>query len=179
MPVSFDAAGSFRQWLTRNHASAHEVKVAFAKVPLPGAFRPEEAQAEALCFGWAAGRRKALGADGFELCFRPIAASGWSARTVRLAKALIAQERMTQSGHAAFLRRAPTPTPPDPAQAAPGPHAPDLTQELRRHPAAWSNFCRLAPARQRQWIAWVAQPKTQTARNRRLAKLLIDLARQL
>ncbi|MFN8234475.1 MAG: bacteriocin-protection protein, partial [Actinomycetota bacterium] len=108
-PIFFRTPAAFRAWLERHHADRAEVVVGFHKKASgkPSMTWPEAVD-EALCFGWIDGVRRTLDATSYATRFTPRQArSTWSAINVAKVEALIAEDRMTPAGLAAFERRDP------------------------------------------------------------------------
>jgi uncharacterized protein YdeI (YjbR/CyaY-like superfamily) len=178
-PIFFATPAGFRAWLERHHADRTEVIVGFhRKASGKPSLTWSEAVDEALCFGWIDGVRRTVDATSYTIRFTPrTARSTWSAVNVAKVEALIAEERMTPAGLAAFERR-------DPARTAIYSHEqrttatlePAMERRFRADRDAWTWFQDQAPSYRRQATWWVISAKRPETRERRLDQLIEDSA---
>ena len=175
----FATPQEFRAWLEAHHAAEGELLVGYYK---KGSGRPSitwpESVDEALCFGWIDGIRRRIDDESYSIRFTPRRArSVWSAVNIRRAAELIAEERMTPAGLAAFEAR-------DDERSAiysyEQRHKAELSPEqearLRADPAVWERFQSRPPSWRRAAIYWVTSAKKPETRERRLATLIEDAA---
>ena len=178
-PTFFATPAEFRRWLEEHHATSRELLVGFHK---KGSGRPSmtwpESVDEALCFGWIDGVRRSLSADAYTIRFTPRQKrSTWSAVNIARAKELIAADRMTPAGMAAFEARTDE-------RSAIYSHEqrtaatldPDQERALKANPAAWEYFQSRPPSYRRAAVHWVTSAKRPETRERRLGALIEDSA---
>ena len=168
------------KWLAKNHASASEVWLRFAK---KGAAAVTVSRADALelalCYGWIDGQAKPQDADYWLQRFTPrTRRSKWSRINCESAERLIAAGRMTPAGlaevdaakrdgrwDAAYHSSSKMETPAD------------LLEELKKYPAAETFFQQL-DARNRYAILYrIHEAKKPETRARRIAKFVAMLVR--
>jgi uncharacterized protein YdeI (YjbR/CyaY-like superfamily) len=178
-PRFFATPEQFGAWLEEHHERETELLVGFHK---KGSGRPSitwpESVDEALCFGWIDGVRRSLGDEAYTIRFTPRQArSTWSAVNVRRARELIAEERMTPAGLAAFEARGDDRTA---IYSYEQRHAATLDDEQERRfraaAEAWEWFQARPPSYRRAAIHWVTSAKRPETRERRLQTLIEDCA---
>ena len=174
-PVFFASPAEFRRWLARHAATEPELLVGYWKV---GTGRPSmtwaESVDEALCYGWIDGIRRSLGAESYTIRFTPRRkGSRWSAVNVRRVPELAAEGRMTPAGLAAFEARTDETGYSYSAEVA---LTPEQEAALRAAPGAWEFWERQPPGYRRTVTHWLANPKREETRARRLATLVSDCA---
>src|SRR5262245_7099097 len=106
-PRFFTTPSDFRTWLEKHHEIGDELLVGFFKVDSgkPSITWPQSVD-EALCVGWIDGVRRNAGPDAYTIRFTPRRArSIWSAVNIKRATELLAEERMSAKGRAAFEAR--------------------------------------------------------------------------
>jgi uncharacterized protein YdeI (YjbR/CyaY-like superfamily) len=157
----------WRAWLERNHATAREVWLVYAKAHTG---RPrvsyDEAVEEALCFGWIDGIARRLDEDYYAQRFTPRSNTlNWSKKNLERFDRLAAQRRMTAAGR--VKRPADVTAPPRRHQS--GDPIPSFVRKgLAAHPLARRNFLALAPGYRRDYIRWITEAKKPETRARRL-----------
>ena len=167
-------ARAWRKWLERNHASAREVWLIFARKHTGRACASyEEAVQEALCFGWIDGIKKHVDEDHYAYRFSPRRpGSRWSLINRKRAEALLAAGRMTEAGLAAIqeARRQGT-------WAAAKVKRPDhlsdlLGAALAGEPRAAAAWDALSPSQQRLFNLYVNEAARDETRERRVREVL-------
>jgi uncharacterized protein YdeI (YjbR/CyaY-like superfamily) len=174
----FTSPIKFHQWLKKHHATSTELLVGFYK---KSSGRPsityQEALDEALCFGWIDGIRKTVDEERYTIRFTPRKpTSNWSNVNIKRAKELMAEERMTSAGLAAFEARKAEKSAVYTYENRPQKLAPEYEKKFRANKPAWEYFQSQAPYYQRTACGWVMTAKKEETRLRRLATLLEDSA---
>jgi uncharacterized protein YdeI (YjbR/CyaY-like superfamily) len=178
-PRFFKSPAEFRKWLERNHDSAEELLLGLYK---KGSGKPtitlREAQDEAICFGWIDGKARSIDKNSWAIRFTPRRpGSFWSAVNIKRAEALVAEERMTRAGLAAFEKRDETRSKQYSYQRESPEFDAASEAAFRANKAAW-DFFRAQPAGyQRLNTWWVTSAKREETRAKRLAAL-IDISAQ-
>src|SRR3972149_8812697 len=103
-PRAFRPPARFRDWLSRNHATATELVVRCYKTRATAkGMTYAQALDEALCFGWIDGVRHGLDAQSFTVRFTPRKPrSTWSPGNIARVEALTRAGRMAVVGLAQF-----------------------------------------------------------------------------
>ena len=165
-------ADQWREWLDQHHDSESEVWLVFQKrhtgvVSIAHA----DARDEALCFGWVDSLVKRLDDSRYTVKFTPRKPSSrWSTINRKRYAALKASGRLKPSG----IERAPT----DrgyrlrPRYQMPATVPRYIQAALRKHPAAWQYFERLAPSHRRRYIGWIESAKREETKARRLKEAI-------
>lgn len=173
-PHAFRTPARFRDWLSRNHATATELVVrCYETRAAATGMTYSQALDEALCFGWIDGVRHSLDADSFTVRFTPRKPrSIWSHTNIARVEALTRAGRMAAPGLARFRAR-------DRARA--GPYSLELqaaglaagyTERFRAHKLAWVYFKSQPPGYRRTCTLWVMSAKREETRARRLGTLI-------
>lgn len=176
----------WREWLQNHHAADKEVWLIFYKVHTG---RPcisyDEALDEALCWGWIDSIIQKIDEDSYGRKFTPRTNTAkWSEVNQRKVARLLREGRMTEAGLSklgdltreglAALESAPkTERPkmlPIPAEVEAG---------LKANPAAWENFQKMAPSKQRNYIGWITSAKKQETLERRIQEAIQRLEQNL
>ena len=169
----------WRKWLLDHHDSASEVWLVFHKRHTGlSSIVYDDAVDEALCFGWIDSLIKRLDDDRYARKFTPRKPdSRWSTANRKRYARLKGSGRLMPAG----LNRAPTDRSGDAPRPSPSTLQSYMRQALRRRPAAWNYFERLAPSHRRRYIAWIDSAKQQETRMRRLreAIVLLEAGRKL
>lgn len=170
----FPEPADFRRWLEANHDRVDELWVGLYK---KASGRPSitwpESVAEALCFGWIDGLRKTIDDEAYRIRFTPRRkGSNWSAVNIRMAKELIAEERMKPEGLEAFERREVDEERRYSFEQGEVSLGDEFEARFRANPKAWEFFRDQAPSYQRIITWWVISAKRESTRERRLAKLI-------
>ena len=106
-PAFFAKPVEFRKWLSANHDEQDELIIKFYKKGSGKASMTiEEAQIQALCFGWIDGKLNKTGEDNFVIRFTPRRkGSIWSELNMKRVKQLIKQGQMHPAGLKAYNER--------------------------------------------------------------------------
>lgn len=160
----------WRAWLAGHHAAETEVWLVFAKQHT-GKPRVsyDEAVEEALCYGWIDSIVRKMDDDHYAQKFTPRKdRTRWSASNLERVRRLMAAGKMTEAG-IAVLHPDPDYQPPERS----GPEAPPYLEDaLKRSPAAWENFQRLAPSHRKEYVRWITEAKKEETRQQRLQKAI-------
>jgi uncharacterized protein YdeI (YjbR/CyaY-like superfamily) len=157
----------WRSWLKKNGPIQKEVwLVSYRKASGQARRSHDEAVEDAICFGWIDGKRKKLDDQRFMQRFTPRKPdSRWSAINIERAKKLIAENKMSPHGLAAFHPERKIESHPTDLPGA-------LRKEFQCHAKAWKKFQDFPPYYQRMTIAWVATAKREETQRKRLQQLL-------
>jgi uncharacterized protein YdeI (YjbR/CyaY-like superfamily) len=164
----------WRKWLAGHHRTESEIWLVFHKRQTG---RPSidyhDALDEALCFGWIDSLVKRLDDERYARKFTPRKAdSKWSAVNRKRYAQLRASGRLKAAG----LARAPTNRRYDPPRQLPATVPPYIQQALKKHPAAWKTFEKLAPSYRRLYVGWIDAAKREETKTRRLREAVALLA---
>jgi uncharacterized protein YdeI (YjbR/CyaY-like superfamily) len=179
MPVFFENAGAFRNWLERHAARESELWVGFYKV---GSGKPSltwpESVDEALCFGWIDSVRRRIDESAYQIRFTPRKKDSiWSAINLAKVETLSAQGRMRPAGLEAFARRTGAKSVVySYEQPAPRALTVDELRQFKRNKPAWRYFASCPPGYRKVITHWVTSPKQAATRARRLAQLMVACA---
>jgi uncharacterized protein YdeI (YjbR/CyaY-like superfamily) len=172
--VHVTTRAAWRAWLAEHHANEREVWLVYAKRHT-GEPRVEydDAVQEALCFGWIDSIVRKLDEDRFAQKFTPRRpGSRWSESNRKRYAKLLAEGMLAPAG----LKSAPgEAAPPSKAERRERKAQADklpayLEEGLRRDPAAWAEFERLAPSHRRNYVLWIDSAKRDETRQRRIAE---------
>ncbi len=165
----------WRTWLSKNQSKVKEVWLVYYKkhTGKPSICYSDSVE-EALCFGWIDGIKKRLDEERYTHRFTPRKTkSKWSELNVKLAKKMIAEEKMTPKGLIAFnqrinygnkiLKTRNTIEPTLPAE---------IEDILKQNKEAWNNFINLAPSYKKNYILWLTTVKKIETREKRLAETI-------
>jgi uncharacterized protein YdeI (YjbR/CyaY-like superfamily) len=175
----FSSPSAFREWLEQNHSSGDELWVGYWK---KGTGRESvtwpETVDEALCFGWIDGVRRRLSDEAYAIRFTPRRPrSTWSRRNLERYEELKLRGKIRPAGEAAFARRVEERTAVysyEKDLPATLPEA--FLQQLEADEAAWSVWKERPPSFRRKVTHWVMSAKQAATRERRLRKLIGELA---
>ena len=175
----FTSRDEWRSWLQSHHNQATEAwLVLYKKSAHEATLTLDEAQEEALCFGWTDVKSKSIDSSRYSLRFTPRkAGSRWSLSNIRRVERLIATGLMTEAGlekvaeahqngqwDAAIMSertdRVPT----------------DLAKALRRRKGALAAYKGLSDSRKKQLLHWLSAAKSQATRRRRLEAIIREVA---
>lgn len=174
--VHVTTRAAWRAWLAEHHASEHEVWLVYSKRHT-GEPRVEydEAVEEALCFGWIDSIVRKLDEERFAQKFTPRRpGSQWSEPNRRRYAKLLAAGMLAPAG----LTNGPgDASPPSKAERRERKVQADtlpayLEEGLRRDPAAWATFERLAPSHRQNYVLWIDSAKREETRQRRIAEAI-------
>jgi uncharacterized protein YdeI (YjbR/CyaY-like superfamily) len=160
----------FRQWLMKNHNKGDKISVILfkrhTKKPAPSHKQLIE---EAICFGWIDTTIKRLDKNRYVRNFsKRNKNSTWSRNTLKYAKELIKQKKMTPVGLKFYkegLRKPPHDSgiPKNPSMP------PELKKVLDKEKKAKKNFKELAPSTKKMLYRWILRGKRNETRNKRIS----------
>jgi uncharacterized protein YdeI (YjbR/CyaY-like superfamily) len=170
----------WRRWLQGHHVSSPGVWLVFYKRETDRPSIPyDDAVEEALCYGWVDSQIRRIDSERFARRFTPRRpGSKWSKSNVERARRLIGKGRMVEAGllQVREARRRGTWSAPESKPI--GLQMPAfLVDALEANPTAALNFQKLAPSYKEQFIAWVANAKTESTRRKRVLETLEKLER--
>lgn len=178
--LSFNSRTEWRAWLESNHDQAIEVRIVIYKNgPRKAYLSLNEAQEEALCFGWVDVKNKRVDSSRYSLLFKPRrAGSAWSISNIRRVERLIKAGLMMEAGLAkiaaahedgqwdAAIRIEQTDLIP-----------PELEKALRKRKGALMGYRSLTHSRRRQILRWLLTAKGQATRQRRIEAIVQEVAK--
>jgi uncharacterized protein YdeI (YjbR/CyaY-like superfamily) len=135
-------------------------------------FSHQDAMKEAICFGWIDATSKRINDNVWGVTFRKRGKNArWSNNTLKYAKQMIEQGKMTEAGMKAYELGKSKPTidhniPKD----APPPK--DLLQALSKNKTALNNFQNLSRTYKHMYIVWVERAKLPETRKRRIKSVV-------
>jgi uncharacterized protein YdeI (YjbR/CyaY-like superfamily) len=176
--LSFNSRSEWRAWLAAHHQQATEARVViYKRGPRKACLSLNDAQEEALCFGWVDVKNKRLDEDRYSLLFSPRrAGSSWSISNIQRVEQLIKAGQMTDAGLAKVTE----------AQAN-GQWAialrieqtdlipPELDHALRKRRGALLGYRSLTHSRKRQILRWLLTAKSQVTRQRRIDAIVQEV----
>jgi uncharacterized protein YdeI (YjbR/CyaY-like superfamily) len=177
--LHFERPEAFRDWLREHHESEDSLWVGFWK---KGTGRASitwpEAVDEALCVGWIDGIRRRLDDEAYTIRFTPRRpTSVWSLRNVERYEALTAQGRIREAGRVAWERRKEAKTGIYSFErTVPAELPPEAVERIRAEPRAWADWSSRPAGYVRKVSHWIMSAKKEETRERRLQKLIDDLA---
>jgi uncharacterized protein YdeI (YjbR/CyaY-like superfamily) len=165
----------WRSWLKKNHTKVKEVWLVYYKkhTGKPSISYTGSVE-EALCFGWIDGIKKRIDEEKYAHRFTPRKAkSKWSPLNVRLAKKMINEGKMTQSGLVSFNQRIDYAEDFLKARNANEVHlTPEIKEALKTNKKAWEHFNDLASSYKKQYVGWLISAKRPETRERRLEEAI-------
>ena len=173
--LSFEDRDEWRAWLASNHDRATEAWIViYKKSAREVALTLDEAQGEALCFGWVDVMSRRVDDARYALRFTPRrAGSLWSLTNIRHVERLIAAGRMTEAGMVKIdeakqngqweAALASERTDVIPA---------DLEKALRRRKGALAGYKKLTDSRKRQILHQLLSAKNPATRQRRIEAIV-------
>ena len=164
----------WREWLDEHHDSESEVWLIFYKRHTGlVSIAYQDALDEALCFGWVDSLIKRLDESRYARKFTPRKAnSRWSTTNRKRYAELKAGGRLKPAG----INRAPTDRRYDAPPRLPSKVPAYVQAALRKRPAAWRHFEKLAPSHRRRYIGWIDSAKQEETKARRLKEAIRLLA---
>ena len=165
----------WRSWLKENHAKVNEIWLVYFK---KGTGEPSiiyrDSVEEALCFGWIDGIKKKIDERRYVHRFTPRkAGSRWSPLNIKLARKMIKEGKMTQTGLAAFNQRKEYDEEIIKARESKEiPLTPELEMALKTNKKAWENFNNLAPSYRKQYVGWLRSAKRQETMDSRIEEAI-------
>lgn len=178
IPIFFDSALSFRNWLEANHQTETEVFVGYYKV---GTKKPSlswsDSVDEALCFGWIDGIRRNIDTESYCIRFTPRnPKSNWSAVNIKKVEEMNRLGKMTPAGLAAFERRLDVRSSLYSYENQPEQLSPELESHFMKNKVAWDFFISQAPSYRKTIIFWVMSAKQESTQQSRLNRLILTSA---
>lgn len=176
-PRPFPSSQAFRAWLEKHHATTRALWIrCFKKHAADQGLTYRQALDEALCFGWIDGVVCRLDADSYGVRFTPRQAkSVWSLVNLKRINELVAEGRVTASGHAALAARDEGRTGIYAFERPTMTLSPELEARFRSRASAWSYFNSEPPGYRRTCVFYVMSAKRDATRARRL-ELVMDCA---
>jgi uncharacterized protein YdeI (YjbR/CyaY-like superfamily) len=170
----FPDAAALRAWFVEHAATADELYVGYYKrhtgKPSP---TWSESVDEALCFGWIDGVRHSVDADRYTNRFTPRRkGSNWSQINIAKVKTLIAANRMTAAGLAAYEARTALKTGRTSYEQRPAAFPPAHEKTFRAHTAAWAWFSSQPPGYRRTAIWFVVSAVKAETQAKRLQQVI-------
>ena len=176
--LTFINRDEWRAWLKSHHDRATEAWLVLHKKGEQATLLSfEEAQAEALCFGWTDVKSKSIDDSRYALRFTPRrAGSVWSLSNIRRVETLIADGRMTEAGLTrvaeaqqngqweAGIRSEQTELIPS-----------DLEKALRRRKGALAGYRSLPHSRKKQLLHSLFTSKSEATRQRRIDAIVQEI----
>jgi uncharacterized protein YdeI (YjbR/CyaY-like superfamily) len=174
IPIFFDSAKSFRNWLEANHKTETEVFVGYYKIATgKPSLTWSESVDEALCFGWIDGIRRSVDAESYCNRFTPRKSkSNWSTVNIRKVEELIRLGKMTQTGLSAFEKRREERSEVYSYENKPEQFSPELEARFQENMVAWEFFARQSVSYKKSVMLYVMGAKQETTRVSRLEKLI-------
>ncbi len=170
----FKDRSAFHNWLQKNHDRPEGIWLVFGKKDAVKTLTPEEALEEALCFGWIDGLIKRVDETRYIKFFSPRRTkSKWSEKNRMTAEKLIRSGRMTSTGLQAIERAKRD-------GSWNGPQRPTVEPEdierfarlIAASPLAAANFRKMPGSAQKLFIGFYLDAKQESARQRRLEKVI-------
>ena len=163
----------FRKWLKQNHKKEDKVAVVLYKrhtgKPAP---THNELIREAICYGWIDTTVKRLDENRFTRRFsKRTKNSTWSDNTLRYAKELVKEGRMSEEGMKFYKLGLKKPTHDDNI-----PKNPDMPTELKKALAknkkARENFAAFPPSTKKMLYRWLLSGKLKETRDKRIKRIV-------
>jgi uncharacterized protein YdeI (YjbR/CyaY-like superfamily) len=169
----FPTIKEWRKWLERNHEKESKVAVIRYKKhtgkPSPNYM---DLMHEAICFGWIDTTIKRLDEEKYLTNFsKRTSHSKWSRNTLRYAKELTEQGRMSKQGMKYYVEGLNKPTHDD--GIPDNPDVPDyLIEALNKDKTAKANFAKFAPCYRKPMLRWLLRAKLPETRERRIHEIV-------
>ena len=177
--LDFRDAEAFGRWLAKYGDTATEAHLFIYKKGFHDrGISYEDAVRAALCHGWIDSVTRRHDEARFVQRFSPRKpTSRWSASNIRRMKALLAQDRVTEAGRAAFdtgLLDRLTEVEAEERTRREGPtELPEFARDLvDEDPDIAAAFDALPPSHRRQYVAWICDAKKEPTRVRRTRKMM-------
>lgn len=164
----------WRSWLKKNHLKENKVYVIRYKnhtpTPSPSTM---ELMHEAISWGWIDTTTHGIDKDKYMIKYsrRNEKTSKWSKNTLRYAKSLIKQGRMSPHGLTMYkigLKKKPHDygIPPNPKMPL------ELKEALNKNKKAKYNFNSIPPSSRRMFYRWILKAKTPETKNKRIKQII-------
>jgi len=171
--IYFPTIEKWREWLKKNHEKESKVAVIRYKKHT-GKLSPNymDLMHEAICFGWIDTTVKRLDEERYLTNFsKRTSKSKWSDNTLRYAKELTKQGRMSQQGMKYYLEGLNKPT-----HDKGIPENPDvpkyLISALNKNKIAKNNFSKFAPCYRKPLLRWLLRAKLPETREKRIREIV-------
>ena len=170
----------WRAWLRANHNQVTEAwLILYKKGAHTASLSFEEAQAEALCFGWTDVKSKNIDHSRYALRFTPRRANSvWSMTNIRRVETLIAAGRMTAAGLAKVTEAQHNGQWEAGIKSEQTDHIPaDLEKALHRSKGALDRYKNLPHSRKKQLLRGLLTAKSGASRQRRIAAIVQEVSK--
>lgn len=177
--LSFTTRDEWRAWFRANHDQAAEAwLILYKKGAHTASLSFEDAQTEALCFGWTDVKSKNIDASRYMLRFTPRRANSvWSMTNIRRVETLIAAGRMTEAGLAKITEAQHNGQWEAGIKSEQTDQIPaDLEKALRRSQGALNRYKSLPHSRKKQLLRGLFTAKSEATRQRRIAAIVQEVA---
>lgn len=166
---------AWRKWLAEHHLKEKSVEVLiYKKHTGKPSLSHQELMHDAICFGWIDTTIKRLDEDTFIRRFaRRTDKSKWSDNTLRYAKHLLAEGKMSPEGIKRYKEGMSRPT-----HDAGIPKNPVLEGDVKKaleEKKLLARFEAFPPSARRTFLRWIAQAKQLETRKKRIARLIESL----
>jgi uncharacterized protein YdeI (YjbR/CyaY-like superfamily) len=172
--VFFPTKIEWRAWLTENHAKSTGVWLLFFKKESEKkTMTYDEAVEEALCFGWIDGIIKKLDEERYVRKIMPRTnLFNWSPTNRERVEKLIESGLMTEIGLSKvgdYSKTGKLIWPENQTDQPPLiPFSPELIEQLKQNPVAYSNYNNLTTSHQNRYIRWIMSAKQEQTRQKRM-----------
>lgn len=163
----------WRKWLSENHLKEVVVEVLVHKKHTgKPSLSHQELMHDAICFGWIDTTIKRLDENTYLRRFaRRNDKSKWSKNTLRYAKQLLADGKMSAEGIKRYKEGLSRPTHDDGI-----PENPDVPEDLKRalksNKSLWEKFENMAPSKKKAQLRWLYRAKGSETRTKRIKQIL-------
>lgn len=168
MTINAGTCKEWRSWLRKNHLKEKKVVLIRHKVHTgKPTMTSKETMQEAICFGWIDTTIRRIDEDRFAQTFvRRSEKSKWSDNTLRYAKELIGQKKMSPFGLKMYKLGLQKPT-----HDHGIPKDPDMPEELKKKLKGKKDkelFEKVSPSRRRMYYRWILRAKLAETRQKRV-----------
>lgn len=165
---------AWRKWLAKHHLTETRVELLVHKKHTgKPSLSHNEAMCDAICFGWIDTTLKRIDENTFVRRFaRRTDKSKWSDNTLRYAKQLLAEGKMSPEGIKRYKEGLSRPT-----HDHGIPKNPDMDSELKaalEKKKALNAFETFSPSVKRMYLRWLAQAKQAETRTKRIGKIVTN-----
>src|SRR3972149_8881998 len=176
----FASPEGFRNWLTLNHNRPTKILLrVYKRGSGKASLTIEEAQIQALCFGWIDGKLNKTGVDSFVIRFTPRRrGSLWSEVNIKRVKELIKQGLMQPAGRKAFEERDVEKTGFYSYEQRSKGLSEEFETQFQRNKKAWKFFTAQPPGYKRTITFWVMSAKREDTKQKRLVRLIDESAKE-
>jgi uncharacterized protein YdeI (YjbR/CyaY-like superfamily) len=167
--IVFRNEAEWRVWLEKNHDKERGVCViSYKKHTGRSSMSAQGAMDEAICFGWIDTIVKRLDDERYMRCFMKRGSNAkWSDNTLRYARRLIKEGKMTPSGLKAYKAGLKKPTHDHGIPKNPG-MIKDLRIALSKDPKAKAYFAAMAPSSKKTYLRWILKAVRPETRQKRI-----------